>query len=140
MNMRRTAMSKPVPPLSPDASPRARVLYTLMIKRGFNYTTLARAAGVGATYVREIIIDKSKSPHAEKLSKVATALGCELEVLTNPPVEFVPPLSDFMKPSNVLPLSEREIALVLMWRALDDDTTRDRVINFLAALLPTKKR
>lgn len=49
-----------------------------MVAQGFNPTTLARAASLGQTSVRDILDGMSGSPRLETLEKIAAALGVSL--------------------------------------------------------------
>lgn len=53
-----------------------------MDEKGFNKKSLAVEAGLGETYVHDILRGKSKNPAAHSLEKVAKILGCSLEDLT----------------------------------------------------------
>ena len=44
--------------------------------------SLSRAAGLGETYVRDLIIEKVKSPSYENLSRIVAILDCSLEDIT----------------------------------------------------------
>lgn len=131
--------------MPPNAPPLARELYRLMIEKGFSAASLSKAAGVGETYIRDILFDRSKSPLAAKLQKIADALECDLTDLTSKLAdvsssEVDPRLRSFIQPSNLLPLLPREVALVKMFRTIVSDNDRDRVIDFMAALMPPGRR
>ena len=51
---------------------------------GFNQKSLARAAGLNETAVRDILIGKSKHPRHDTVQKIAGALGCSLSALIEP--------------------------------------------------------
>ena len=51
---------------------------------GFNQKSLARAAGLNETAVRDILIGKSKHPRHDTVQKIAGALGCTLSALIEP--------------------------------------------------------
>ena len=44
--------------------------------------SLSRAAGLGETYVRDLIIEKVKSPSYENLTRIASILDCSLDEIT----------------------------------------------------------
>lgn len=51
---------------------------------GFTQKALARNAGVGDTYVRDILKGKSRNPGGEKLERIAAILGCTARDLLFP--------------------------------------------------------
>lgn len=51
---------------------------------GFNQKSLARAAGLNETAVRDILIGKSRHPRHDTVQKLAAALGCSLVDLIEP--------------------------------------------------------
>jgi phage repressor protein C with HTH and peptisase S24 domain len=74
-----------------------------MVERGYSQSSLARAIGVHATYVRDILKGRSKSPGYDKIVAIADKLGCTVEELTgsaamapaNPPMRRKnPPISE----------------------------------------------
>lgn len=52
-----------------------------MAEGGFTQHTLALAAGVGQTYIRDILMGRSREPRRSKLEKIAEALNCSLPEL-----------------------------------------------------------
>lgn len=53
-----------------------------MHEAGYNQKSLALAAGLHETYVRDILIGRSKRPGGAKLMAIARVLGCSVEDLT----------------------------------------------------------
>lgn len=135
--MRGRRVPRPIT-LSPQATPVAGQIYRRMLDSGHTPTSLSVAAGLGKTYVREIFIGKSKNPKTEQLSRIAKVLGCKLEDLTSLAIQDTR-LDEFIDAVNVIPLRPREATLVQIYRALDD-ASRERLIDFGAGLLTSKKR
>ena len=52
-----------------------------MDAQGFKQKALAIEASLNATYVRDILIGKSKNPAASKLARIASVLGCTADEL-----------------------------------------------------------
>jgi len=61
--------------------PVADVIEAMMQAQNTNPKRLAKEAGVGATYVRDIIEGRSLDPKTGKLAQIAKALGCTLDEL-----------------------------------------------------------
>ena len=59
-----------------------KALQKVMRSRGYNMKSLSRAAGLGETYVRDLIIEKVKSPSYENLTRLAAILDCSVEEIT----------------------------------------------------------
>lgn len=125
-------MQRP-PRISPDASPVAHAIYERMVERGFNQRSLSLAAGLGATYVRDMFMAVSKNPKSEQLGRIARALGCSVEELTGlggPEAEQhrdnVVDLFDLGK------LSGTEPVLIRMWRLLSD-SAKLRALDYIAS-------
>jgi SOS-response transcriptional repressor LexA len=60
-------------------------LFRRMTAAGHTQKSLATAADVHETFVRDILVGRSKSPTIKNLLKVATVLGCTIEDLTVDP-------------------------------------------------------
>ncbi len=58
---------------------------------GLSQKALARKAGVGDTYVRDILKGKSRNPGGEKLECIAAVLGCTARDLLFPGVDHTQP-------------------------------------------------
>ncbi|MFQ5783593.1 MAG: S24 family peptidase [Alphaproteobacteria bacterium] len=72
---------------SPEVSMVTKLVRELrrrMETGGFNQKSLARAAGLNETAVRDILIGKSKHPRHDTIEKLAGALGCSLVDLLAP--------------------------------------------------------
>jgi phage repressor protein C with HTH and peptisase S24 domain len=83
------------------------ILIDEMVRRmkaaGYNQRSLARAAGLNDTYIRDIIKGKSPSPRSEDLGKVAAALGCSItSLLPTPDLLRRQPTADESKTSGFL--------------------------------------
>ncbi|GAL97882.1 transcriptional regulator [Acetobacter tropicalis NRIC 0312] len=65
-------------------SPVAEELERRMALLGLTQKALARNAGVGDTYVRDILKGKSRNPGGEKLERIAAMLGCTARDLLFP--------------------------------------------------------
>lgn len=65
-------------------SPIADELERRMALLGLTQKALARNAGVGDTYVRDILKGKSRNPGGEKLERIAAILGCTARDLLFP--------------------------------------------------------
>ncbi len=66
------------------ASPLAREIRRRMGAGGFNQKSLARAAGLNQTAVRDILIGKSQHPRHDTLEKLAAVLGCSVMDMLEP--------------------------------------------------------
>ncbi|KDE20693.1 transcriptional regulator [Acetobacter aceti 1023] len=72
-------------------SPVADELERRMAQLGLSQKALARKAGVGDTYVRDILKGKSRNPGGEKLECIAAVLGCTARDLLFPGVDHAQP-------------------------------------------------
>nr|WP_239427496.1 helix-turn-helix transcriptional regulator [Acetobacter ascendens] len=72
-------------------SPVADELERRMALLGLSQKALARKAGVGDTYVRDILKGKSRNPGGEKLECIAAVLGCTARDLLFPGVDHAQP-------------------------------------------------
>ncbi|GCD55183.1 LexA family transcriptional regulator [Acetobacter pasteurianus] len=72
-------------------SPVADELERRMAHLGLSQKALARKAGVGDTYVRDILKGKSRNPGGEKLECIAAVLGCTARDLLFPGVDHAQP-------------------------------------------------
>lgn len=115
--------------LPEDATFTARELVRRMESGGFTQKSLATAAEVNETYVRDILRGKSKNPKSQQLKKVADALGCEVADLTDPG------RSGSDKPLGKAPNRSSEVALIEMWRVLSPHG-QTLAIKKVAQLLP----
>lgn len=106
----------------------AYAIESLIKLRKTNPKRLARVAGVGETYIRDLLKGRSRDPQTNKLTKVAEALSTTLDDLISlgnslrsgrvgEDRKSTPNLfnSDF---SNNTFYSEQEIALIDLWREL----------------------
>ncbi|MFB9942799.1 LexA family protein [Gluconobacter oxydans] len=64
-----------------ERHPSAAIIEQMMKAQNTNPKRLAKEAGVGPTYVRDIIEGRSLDPKTGKLTQIATALGCKLDDL-----------------------------------------------------------
>ena len=53
----------------------AQKLSALIEDNGYNYKSLALAAGLGETSVRDIVVGRSKNPRTDTIEKIASVLG-----------------------------------------------------------------
>jgi transcriptional regulator with XRE-family HTH domain len=115
----------------PEAAFVARELYRRMLESDppFNQKSLAAAAGLNVTYVRDILVGKSKNPKSEHLHKLAGALGCESSDLTDPGRSS----GDELPGELANRFSER--AIVEMWRILSPHG-KELAFRRIAELLP----
>jgi transcriptional regulator with XRE-family HTH domain len=73
---------------------------------------LAKKAGLGTTYVRDVLNGKNKNPRSDHLARIATALDCSVLDLIDPALAKAP-----IRDSEVVEKAE-ERALLAYWRAL----------------------
>lgn len=106
-------MAKLRPPPD-DAAFIARELYRRMMEVDPPLTQkrLATLAELNPTYVRDILVGKSRNPKSEHLQKLAKALGCDQSDLTDPGR----PGGEEHESEATDRFSER--AIVEMWRVL----------------------
>jgi hypothetical protein len=127
-------MSRP-PRISPDASPVAHEIYRRMVECGYNQRSLSLAAGLGATYIRDLFVGASQNPKSEQLYRVARTLGCSVEELTAPGGDASEQQSDnVVEFSNLGQLRGSEPALIRMWRLLGDGA-KMRALDYIASLI-----
>ncbi len=65
-------------------TPLVEELTRRMAEANFNQKSLARAAGLNETAVRDILIGKSRHPRHDTVQKLAAALGCSVGELIDP--------------------------------------------------------
>lgn len=85
---------------------------------GFNQRSLAVAAGLNETYVRDLLRGRSRNPKSGHLAKLAETLGCSVSDLAEPGVacyqhQLGPPV-----------YTESEQAVIRMLRAMTPDGVR----------------
>ncbi|GGE36178.1 hypothetical protein GCM10007276_12050 [Agaricicola taiwanensis] len=71
-----------------------RTLETEMEAKGFNMKSLSLAAGLGDTFVRDVL-RRDRKPSLEAVQKLAKVLGRSVDYLTNAGREVVPPGKEF---------------------------------------------
>lgn len=81
-----------------------------MVEKGLGQKALALKAKVNETYVRDLFVGKSKNPKNDQLSKIAEALGCTLNDLTNPG------WAEGIEESEKTAQSPEEVELLRIWR------------------------
>jgi transcriptional regulator with XRE-family HTH domain len=116
------------PSLSPDAIPIAREIYRRMVEAGFSQKTLADAAGVNATYCRDLFAGRSKNPKSDQLQLIAKALDCTVEDLQNPGNARQAAPNQVVQLPSPLQLRPAEIPVLKVWRLLDRPH-QDRIFN-----------
>jgi transcriptional regulator with XRE-family HTH domain len=68
--------------VTPPPTKYARNLLRLMREKGWNATRLSRAAGLGRTYVSEVLSGRILSPGSEALQKLAAKLNVDQAAIT----------------------------------------------------------
>lgn len=121
--------------LSPDAAPVAHEVYNRMRLAGLTQKSLAVAAGLNETYVRDLFSGRSQNPKSEHLAKLADALRCQVADLIRP-ISAAASAEDieFAKPADLLPLRPAEVGLIRLFRVLDQPE-RDALIDMAAELM-----
>jgi phage repressor protein C with HTH and peptisase S24 domain len=89
-------------------TPIARNLAALAKAAGYNYKSLSLAAGIGETYVREIVTGRIRKPSFDKLSAIASVLQVPIAAITEAPDIPSPlptkaPLSPDLALGNIVP-------------------------------------
>ncbi|TPW33819.1 LexA family transcriptional regulator [Oecophyllibacter saccharovorans] len=74
-----------------STTPLQRQITQRMAQAGYTQHTLALAAGVGQTYIRDILSGRSREPRPSKLTLIAEALNCTLPDLLEEENAFRPP-------------------------------------------------
>lgn len=130
-------MAKKSPTIKPEPSIIARNVQRIMIEREMNPKQLAGYAGLGDSYVYNLIDGKSKNPLAANIQKIAAALGC-------PVVDLLDPLegrggdrqhNESIDPSGVIPLFPDEYTLIRLWRDHLPKDGKDAVLVYIAKLI-----
>jgi DNA-binding Xre family transcriptional regulator len=125
--------------VSEKAAPVAHAIFRRMTLLRMNKKQLATYSGLGETYVHDLFRGKSKNPRTEHLAKLAAALNCTVEDLTNATLPDSETLSEGADLASVLPLFPDDIALVRMWRILKKPA-KDEVLMKISELLPKSPR
>jgi len=125
-----------------EKHPTAYAIEALMKECDTNPKRLAKSAGVGETYIRDIIKGRSLDPQTGKLVKVASALSCSLDdlVLIGKALRDGASFDDLkgrLKASGPDPArqalyAEQEFALVELWRELSP-SQRSALLSFIEA-------
>ena len=114
-------MKKP-PYIADDAVPVAKEIHRRMVAAGMTTAELTRAADVGRSYIKDLFSGtKSRNPTADKLARVAAALGCSLDELINEPGRSVsnePQQQSVEAGSEVPVLLDSEQAMLRLWSRL----------------------
>lgn len=115
------------------ANPLAAYIRKRMEETGIGQKQLALRAGLGDTYVRDILKGRSTSPQVVKLTKLAEALGVPVERLlgltaAREPAEFVEDTAELvlLRAWRQLPDAEREGVLRYINFRLDELTRPQR--------------
>ncbi|WP_367159933.1 helix-turn-helix transcriptional regulator [Kozakia baliensis] len=107
---------------------------------GYNQKSLALAASLNETYVRDILKGKSKNPEAGRLQRIANVLGCSVDDLMQrssyAAIDNMKDSSTFLEGEVVQETlhSRQERVLLAIWRKLSIDQ-RDRLIGLLEVML-----
>jgi transcriptional regulator with XRE-family HTH domain len=96
-------------------TPLAQALYARMVKAGYNQKSLARKAELNPTYLADIFKGKSRSPHMDKLQKVADVLGCTVMDLILLPDDGDGQAPDTRQVEEIA----REARLLALFRGMD---------------------
>jgi transcriptional regulator with XRE-family HTH domain len=86
-------------------TPLAERLRAIMADRGLKAAPLARGAGLGIDYVRDILSGRSGEPKADKLKKLADYLGLSVDQLLDAHAPPPAPLG-FAEPSQAVPWTQ----------------------------------
>lgn len=129
-----------IPRLSPTASPVGQAVHRIMVARKRSPKELALKAGLGESYVYDLLSGDSQNPKTAELKKLVAELGCELSDLESPGT----PSGDHLEGQNVdfssiLPLFPDEFALIRMFRYLHR-RSKDLVLMRVSELLPDDLR
>jgi transcriptional regulator with XRE-family HTH domain len=114
--------------VSDSASPVAREIYRRMRQANLTQKALATRAGVGSSYVRDLLRGKSLNPRYEHLSAIAKALGCSIEDLN-----IAPRPHDQIGQSELIDKPE-EMAILRFFRSLSPAERRRFVVRTFAGL------
>ena len=77
---------------------------------GFNQKSLARAAGLNETAVRDILIGKSRHPRHDTIQKIANALNCKAATLIEPYITTGPVTSPSQYADDLVFVPTYEVA------------------------------
>lgn len=105
-------------------TPLARELRRLMAERDLTPKGLSLAAGLGATYVRDLLKGRSQSPEASKLAKIEDVLGVAAGTLLKASV--APQQAEMVSDAG-------ELLLLITWRQLSEQQ-RKTALGYLAFL------
>jgi transcriptional regulator with XRE-family HTH domain len=119
-----------IPPLSPNAIPAARELHKMLLDKGLHHVQVSLQAGLGSGYLRDLFRAANLRPSAEALQRLAATLDVELSALT-PQVGTI--RSD--QPRADAPYSPNEIALIELWRLLNDDARENILAEIAKAIV-----
>ncbi|HEY2105557.1 MAG TPA: helix-turn-helix transcriptional regulator [Candidatus Binataceae bacterium] len=118
--------------MAPDAGPVARQVHYRMVDMGLSPKALSLRAGLNETYVRDLLIGRSRNPKGHQLTQLAAALECEVADLLN----AVDPGPARTKPeSGDLIYDPEERAVVYLWRMLTP-LGRRRVMDSIRKAIP----
>ena len=109
-------------------TPLVRELLRLMEEQGLKPQELSKKAGLGLTYVRDLISGRAQSPVASKLVKVAHVLGVDPGALLR--------LAGLSQEAEVV-TDPAERLLLATWRQLSAEE-RKEVLNFVAFRLAAR--
>jgi transcriptional regulator with XRE-family HTH domain len=109
-------------PMAADvATPLTRYLHQRMAELSIGQKEVALRAGLGDTYVRDILKGRSVSPQVGKLAKIAEVLAVPLQRLLQ--------LTTAADPAEVVK-DAAELVLLRAWRQLPD-REREGVLRFI---------
>jgi transcriptional regulator with XRE-family HTH domain len=102
-------------------TPFTRELEQLMLQKGLNRKSLSLLAGLGETYVRDLMVGRSGGPQAKKLTKLARVLGVSTAYLLD--LAGAPPAAQIVKEAD-------ELVLLEAWRELAE-RDQEMVLDFI---------
>lgn len=111
-------------------TPLARELHRLMLAHGLSPQALSKKAGLGSTYIRDLVGGRAQSPVASKLVKVAHVLGVDPGGLLS--------LAGVGQQSELIS-DPAERLLLATWRELSAEE-RKEVLNFVAFRLAARDK
>ena len=118
-----------VPLLATDASPVAREVHRRMVAKRLSQKSLARAAGLNETYVRDLFHGRSRNQKTEHLRSLARALDCDLADLAEPGK------IDGSEPKGECVKLAKELTLLHLYRKLSAES-KDEVLLCIVSKLP----
>lgn len=113
--MKKTADKSNAPQPQPLETPLVQNLKRLMLRQGWRAAPLSLAAGLHASYVRDILRGRARHPSAERLERLARVLGVPLQALTgssqDAPIRYgqaaeAPGTAETLRPAKMMGVSD----------------------------------